>query len=128
MDTYLNNRNAIERLKREYKEHNNIVIGFDFDDTIFPYHDVITEDVPELLRRCKKAGLTLCIWSTCSRPNDIKYKVYIADKMGIKPDYVNESPLYNSTTKPYFNLLLDDRSGLASSYEILKTTLDELNL
>ncbi|MFW6310858.1 MAG: hypothetical protein ACOC1K_01340 [Nanoarchaeota archaeon] len=126
LDTYLIDRNSIERLKKEYNEHENIVIGYDFDDTVFPYHDTKTDMVVNLLKDCKKLGFTLCIWSTCTRPEDIKYKVYIAEKMGIGPDYINESPLFNGTTKPYFNILLDDRAGLSSSYNILKTVIEEL--
>lgn len=128
MDTYLDDRNAIERLKEDYNKNGNLVIGFDFDDTVFPYHDTKTDMVIDLLRQCKELGFTLCIWSTCERSTDIKYKVYISEKMGIKPDYVNESPLMSGTIKPYFNILLDDRAGLASSYNILKKTIEELGI
>lgn len=128
-NSYLSNRKAIERLKKEYREHNNLVIGFDFDDTVFSYQDnVDIEEVLELIRRCKKIGLTLCLWSTCVRPHEIKYKIELCKHLGIEADYVNESPLFKGSTKPYFNILLDDRAGLCSAYLILTTVLDELGL
>lgn len=129
MNSYLNDRKAIDRLKREYLEHKNLVIGFDFDDTVFPYHEgIIVDDVLKLLQKCKKLGFTLCIWSTCSRPRDIFYKIAITKSLNIEPNYINESPIFNGTTKPYFSILLDDRAGLSSAYNILLTTLNELEL
>jgi hypothetical protein len=53
--------------------------------------------------------------------------------LGIRVDFINESPvmrkqniLYNN--KPFYSILLDDRAGLSSAYNILSTTLNELNL
>ncbi len=31
-DSYINSRKAIDRLKKEYLEHNGLVVGMDFDD------------------------------------------------------------------------------------------------
>ena len=43
------------------------------------------------------------------------------EKVGISIDYINESPPYIPFTgnKVYYNILLDDRAGLRSAYEIL---------
>ena len=38
MNSYLNNRKAINRLKQEYLQHKKLIIGFDFDNTIYDLH------------------------------------------------------------------------------------------
>ena len=41
---------------------------------------------------------------------------------------MNESPLLGGvTTKPFFNLLLDDRAGLESAYDLLKTLIKSID-
>ena len=60
-------------------------------------------------------------------------KTQYAKKLGIWVDYFNISPVLTDTyptehQKPFYSILLDDRSGLQSAYFILKTTLKELNL
>lgn len=42
--------------------------------------------------------------------------------------FVNESPVFPNSEKPYYNILLDDRAGLEESYEILKYVVDEIKL
>lgn len=119
----------IERLKEEYLKHKKLIIGFDFDDTVFRYKTPYNLNyIISLLRVCKSVDFTLCLWTCCPEPSSLKYKVEICKHLGIEPDYVNESPLFPGTTKPYFNILLDDRAGLDSSYYILLSTLQQLQL
>ena len=56
-----------------------------------------------------------------------EYKKYkTCCRLGIKPDYINESPIRFDCGgfKPYFNILLDDRAGLESAYNSLKTVIN----
>jgi len=145
MNSYLNDRLAIDRLKREYNEHKNLVIAFDFDNTIFDYHNkgLDLQPVIKLLQRCAKLGFTMCLHTaTCEETNSNhekeleRKKGYCEYGLGVKVSYVNESPLnprhFDYTKidkyKPFYSILLDDRAGLSASYNILKTTLDELKL
>lgn len=46
--------------------------------------------------------------------------------MGFRPDYVNDSPVFNKITtnsKIYYNIFLDDRAGLNEAYSILFTVI-----
>ena len=54
-----------------------------------------------------------------SNEEKLKWKIQYCKHFGIEPDYVNESPLLPKTKKPFFSLLLDDRAGLESAYNIL---------
>jgi len=56
-------------------------------------------------------------------------KTVYCSQCGIHVSFLNCSPLLDTAKgKPFFSILLDDRAGLASSYNILKTALTELNL
>ena len=116
---------CITRLKNELNTHGRLVIGFDFDNTIFDVHNRGGNytDIIEVLRKCKKHGWILCLYTAELRENWLKWKVDYCRHFGIEPDYVNESPLLKGTKKPFFNLLLDDRAGLESAYTILKYIL-----
>lgn len=131
-NSYLNDRLAIERLKREYKEHGNLIIGMDFDGTLFDYHkeELELKPVIDLLKKCSDLGFIMCLYTVVDR---LDYKEQYINDLGIKCHFINESPINDIRSneydyKPYFNILLDDRTGLSASYNILLTTLKELNL
>lgn len=119
-DPYFNSILTVERLVKEFKEHNGLIIGFDFDDTVFDFHGkgykypkLIT-----LLQEAHSMGCTL----VCHTGNPNENQVFNTIKeMGII--YLRESPIMFGK-KPYFNILLDDRAGLHSAYLILKETLN----
>lgn len=133
MTSYLDDRAAIHRLKKEYTLHRNLIIGYDFDCTIYDYHKEGLDTAPiiKLLQQCTELGFTMCLW-TVPTPQlegmtmDDKTNYCIKNKIGI--DYVNTSPLFSYSKKAFFSILLDDRAGLASAYNILRTTLLELEL
>lgn len=140
MNNYLNDRKAIDRLKREYLEYGNLIIGFDFDCTIYDYHkeDLEIECIIKLLEKCSDLGFTMCLYSLTLKDSelDITDKIIYCNSLGIGVDYINASPIMNIDQqkighyphKPFFSILLDDRAGLSASYNILLTTLKELNL
>ena len=55
MDFYLNENNITERLIEEWKKYGEIVIAFDFDNTVYDYHKKghSYNQVINLLRECK---------------------------------------------------------------------------
>lgn len=52
---------------------------------------------------------------------------YCDDKLNFHYLYVNRSPIFRDSSKPYYNILLDDRAGLESSYRILKKLVDYID-
>lgn len=130
--SYMGNRRCVNRLKKEYQEHGKLIIGFDFDNTIFDYHEegIELQPVIDLLKRCSNLGFTMCLFTV---PDRLEFKEKFTNDLGIKCHFINESPIMdvrhnNYDSKPYFNILLDDRAGLSASYNILLTTLKELEL
>lgn len=118
---YLLENNILFRLFREYVTHGSLVIAYDFDNTVFDYHNQGIEysDTIELLQDLKSVGCTL-ICFTASEDIDHISK-YLTDN-DIPFDKINENPDFWKGTgrKIYFNALLDDRAGLNEMSRVLK--------
>lgn len=118
-----------DRLVEEYDKHNKLVIGFDFDNTIFDVHNkgYDVSEVIKLLKQAKELGFILCLYTAELRDDWLKWKIKYCEHFGIKPDYVNESPLLPGTKKPFFNLLIDDRAGLNEACNLLNNIIAYAN-
>ncbi len=120
---------AASRLLKEYKEHHKLVVGFDFDNTIFDTHNNggNYKIVIDLLKECKRLGFVLCLFTSESNEEWLQWKISYCKHFDIEPDYVNESPLMSGTKKPFFNILLDDRAGLESAFNTLNFVVKYAN-
>lgn len=120
------NAGCIYRLKSEYCKYKSLVIGFDFDNTVFDYYNKGGDytEIINLLKECKDLGFTLCLYTLETREEWLDWKIKYCEHFGFKPDYVNDSPILQGAKKPFFNLLLDDRAGLESAFIILKSVVD----
>jgi len=124
-DRYLITNNTLSRLKEELKQHKSLFIAFDFDNTVYDYHQVgdIYPLVESILKKAKQLGHKLILFTGNEGDRLIEIIDYCGSH-GYSPDFVNENPIM-STRKPYYNILLDDRAGLNESYSILKEVLNE---
>lgn len=127
-----NEKRCAKRLLKEYKTHEHLIVGIDFDNTIKPVNPESSfEVIIELLKRCSDdPKIILCLWSVCPNGEE-EEKVKYCKSLGIKIDYVNTSPFKIGeieNRKPFFNILLDDRAGLESAYNNLKYVLDNANI
>jgi hypothetical protein len=124
--SYRNEEFAYQRLLKEKELYKKLIIAFDFDDTIFDLHEqnLFVDDVINLLKKAKEQGHILCMWTALPDQWSLAYKKSILNTIGIIPDYINESPIMNDSRKPHFSILLDDRAGLGSAYEVLKRVLE----
>ena len=125
-DPYFDTGVCITRLCYDYQVHGNLVIGFDFDDTIFDYHKKGHEYtlMVALLKECRHLGFTMCMSTNERDPEKMIFKKEYCDHiLGFYPDYTNESPLLQGGGKPFYSIVLDDRAGLGQAYEILHKTV-----
>lgn len=127
-DRYLDQSECIKRLINDYLTHNSLFVAFDFDDTVFDYHNLGDEfpKLEDILKLCKKNNFKLILF-TANENEKLEEIIKYCKEKGFEPDYVNENPIMK-TRKPYYNILLDDRAGLNDAYQTLKTTLNILNL
>lgn len=129
MDYYLSDRNAIDRLIEEWTKYGKIIIAYDYDDTVFDFHKKNREynDVITLLREAKELGAYFVVFTACGENQYEDISEYLLTN-NIPFDKINENLDFISFTgrKVYYNILLDDRSGLSASYYQLQQTIEIL--
>jgi hydroxymethylpyrimidine pyrophosphatase-like HAD family hydrolase len=127
-DPYLDDSVAIERLYNEWKKYGKIFLALDFDDTIYDFHKkgYKYEKVIELVKACQKQGCYTIIF-TGSELEKYPFIRSYCEEIGLHIDKINENAIpmnVGNNGKIYYNILLDDRSGLSSSFRILKGALE----
>lgn len=124
-DPYISSEYAEDRLYQDYKKHSTLIIGVDFDNTIFDCHNKGFK-FPRLIRlikSCQEMEFSLCLF-TCSE-NTSKMTDF-ENENDIKFSMINASQAPTKTSKPYFNILLDDRAGLGESVRILEKVIERI--
>lgn len=132
MNYYLKQSNSQIKLIDDWRTYDRLVIGIDYDSTIFPYRSYEgkhCDDVCELVRELKEIGCCNILFTANKYPDQcIKW----CEENNIPIDYCNEnSPealeyfLREGYEKPprkvFFNVLLDNIAGLSQTYNELKT-------
>ena len=127
MNPYIYSEARVTKLIQQYKQHNTLVVGVDFDFTIYdPTTDSMYLDVVEILLKAEQLNFTLCLWTA-----NLARVPFILDKCkssGLNFKYVNKSPIHieHEIVKPHFNILLDDTAGLGQALDILEQTIQRL--
>ena len=133
-DTYFSKDKCVEKLIRDYKEHGNIIVAFDFDDTVNkskPEYDC--SGVINLLQICSELQFTMICYTARTLTKDLDEVKEVLNKLDIRCDYINDDCLqikeeweFEQPHKIFYNIFLDDRAGLKSSYKILKEFIEWL--
>jgi hypothetical protein len=120
MDYYLNTENTFQRILKEYEEHNSLVVAYDFDNTVYDFHKKgwLFDDVINLLKKLKSINCYLIVFTANSDTKMVEN--YLRDNEIPFDDINNNPPFYTSDQrKIYYNILLDDRAGLAECFNHL---------
>lgn len=121
-DFYINSENTNKRLLNEWLKYGKLVIAYDYDNTVFDYHNEghTYTQVIDLLRKCKALGAHLIVF-TASEPHRYEEIKSYLNENKVPFDAINENPDFVpfKTSKIYYNILLDDRAGLESAYKSL---------
>lgn len=131
MSYYLNYNTALERLRREWREHNGLIVAVDFDSTLCPYRpyevNVDSDLIRSLVRELHHYGCTIIIWTAAEDERHESIKEWLK-KNNIPFDHFNEdSPKTKyKSRKVYANAFLDDRAGLLQMYTTLSQLLTEV--
>lgn len=120
MDEFLRPNANFLRLVDDWKKYGAITVGFDFDQTVAPFHnkDASFNMVISLLHELDSIGCTLECWT--ANPDHDYVAKYLKEK-GINHVGINVGgiSLGWETKKPFYSALLDDRAGLESMYRDL---------
>jgi len=128
-DFYMDDKNCISRLYEEYKKYQSLIIAFDYDNCVYDYYKKGRkfDNVINLLRMCKELGFHLVVFTSCNDDRIPEIRKYLNDN-NIPFHSINETPDYIpfQGRKIYYNILLDDRAGLASAFNILETVVYQI--
>lgn len=128
-DFFMDDRHCIDRLLEEYKKYGSLIVSYDFDNTVFDYYKKGHKfhKVVNLIRMCKELGFHLVVFTSCNDDRMPEIRKYLNDN-NIPFHSINETPDYIpfQGRKIYFSILLDDRSGLASAFNILETVVYQI--
>lgn len=124
-DPYFETDLCVQKLFDQYQRHKNLLIAFDYDDTLHDYHKkgYAFPKVVEILVECSKLGFTMILYTG---NEDLENILRYLTEQGIRVDHVNSSPIESHKKKPYFNILLDNNAGLGQAYEILRLTIEKI--
>ncbi len=127
MGYYLSTDNAYERLLKEYRKYNSLVVAYDFDNTVFDYHGNgwTFHQTIDLLRELKERGCYLIVFTA---NEDEEFVADYCKYNKIPFDSINENPPFckSEARKIYYNILLDDRAGLQETYKLLTRLIKEI--
>ena len=128
MDTWAKNTLVMSRLIGIHQEHGNLIVATDFDDTVYPYtvEDSDHSEAIDVLQRCSARGWPITV-QTCSDPERWPLIVDYLAQRKIKILGTNISPSglkFGQPGKAYYNIMLDDRSGLGETIRVLSEFLD----
>jgi len=123
-DPFMDDQMCIDRLLEEHKKYGQLIVAYDFDNTVFDYYKkgYKFQKVIELLRLCKREmNFHLTVFTSCNDDRIPEIKKYLEEN-DIPYDSINETPDYIPFRgrKVYFNILLDDRAGISSSFSQLE--------
>lgn len=127
MDYYLDSYNVYARLLQEYHQHGRLIICIDFDDTIYDFHKKCNtyDNVIQLLKRWQNFA-DIIVWTGNGEEQYEMIKQYCKEH-GISIYGINcDSRVKVAGRKIYANVYLDDRAGLAETYDILMRLLNEI--
>jgi hypothetical protein len=111
-----------------YEQHQNLIIALDFDDTIFDWKNsgYDLEYIRDLVRRCQKHLNAKVILFTCREGLVLSEAIDYCNDQGIGLWGVNKNPDHPPTSsKPFYNVLLDDKACLAEVAAVLERLLKE---
>lgn len=124
--------NLLDRLIDAHTKYGSIIIAVDYDDTIFDYTapNNTGDYVFNLVLKCKQLAKSRVILFTCREGLALDAAISSAKGKGLTFDAVNENlpevVLGYVTRKPFYNVLLDDRSGLKETCEVLERFLEKV--
>ena len=117
-DRFLSQKQQYKRLLTNYRTHGNVIVAFDFDNTLYDFHQVgdAYPKLIEMLQECDSLGFEIMCFTANSDTELVRTTLA---SYGIYKYGLNKSSVSFDSVKPYYSILLDDRAGLKSAYKTL---------
>lgn len=117
MDRFLKHNSAYNELWKDYYKHGRLVVGYDFDNTVYDHHNTgeSFEMVRQLIRDLKEIGSVVICWTA---NEDLDFVESFLTENNIPCDGINIDVRHPNLTsrKVHFDAVLDDKAGLTCVY------------
>ncbi len=119
---------CVRKIVGAWLKHNKLIICVDFDETIFPwytYQEKVCNLVIDTIKEAESLGAYLILY-TCRNGERLTEAIDYCNKFNIKFDSINPTTPFKEglSLKPYCNIMLDDKSGLIESLQILQKSIE----
>ena len=103
MDVF--NFDFYERLRKDYLEHKSLFVAYDYDNTVFDYHNqgINYDSIIALLRVCKSLNFTLILF-TGNEGEKLEIIKEDLKNRDIPFDLINENPYWLKIKKQFNHL------------------------
>jgi len=132
MNYFLTPSNNLQKLIEDWQNYERLIIGIDYDSTLYPYREYEGEhcdEVCQLVRDLKEIGCFNILWTANKYPEKC---AEWCEAKGITIDAVNENApealdyfmregYAEPPRKLFFNCLLDNIAGLSETFNHLRT-------
>lgn len=125
----------VTRLVNEYDRAGTLVIGVDFDDTVFPHkfdseeYRAFYGEVIKLLKVARYLGCKIvCYTSRAVENHDQVVEHFIACNLpivGVNHNITNDTENYRNS-KMFTNILIDDRAGMFEALAVLSAFMGRI--
>lgn len=129
MKSYFEHDHAqIERLLREWKSYGRLIVAFDYDNTVYDYHEkgLNFDNVIEQLQKLGSMGCEMICFTSCDESRFDGIKSYLKNN-GIMCHGINKDSdrVPFKGRKIYYNVFYDDRAGLGQVVRIMNTVIHQ---
>lgn len=128
-DRYFWVKEQIDRLVTEWKKYGSLIVAYDFDNTVFDYHNTgdTFEAVIAQLKTLGHMGCKMICFTSCDESRYPQIRRYLTDN-GIPCHGINidsESVPFKGR-KIYYNVFYDDRAGLGQVHDVMTEVINQI--
>lgn len=128
-DRFLNTFNQKDRLFKEWLQYGSLIVAFDYDDTIFDYHNRgdTYQTVINQIKTLGHMGCTMICFTSCdeSRYSDIKKFLY-DNNIPCHGINIDSEKVPFKGRKIYYNVFYDDRAGIGQIVDVINLLIRDI--
>lgn len=129
-DRYSRTEQQVDRLVSDWMAYGSIIVAYDFDNTIYDYHNVgdTYNAVEEQLIQLGHMGCFMVCFTSCDPDRYPQIRNYLRER-GIPCHGINidSEKVPFKGRKIYYNVLYDDRAGLGQTLDVMSQVIDEVS-
>jgi hypothetical protein len=120
--------NLYDELLAVYKQHGDLIIALDFDDTIYDWKRKgwDCDYVVDLIKRLQYFMNARVILFTCREGLLLDFAIAYTESKGVKLWGINSDPDHPEMRKPFYNVMVDDKACLSDVCNVLELLMETI--